>query len=482
MAQPGTEVVKLENPVIGFGAAGGDTVQKYDGYPYSLDFSLSLMDPSRITISFISEDRKYNTTELKKDIVKDGTTKAPQKIQYCGGEENVFYGYPLKYAINRSPRGDILTVDYYDASIVELDNCFVLLSGKDFPLIQQTILPGGPDELPFNVIADNPCPERIFAIGREYTRNASGIPQANPACTDQETLTPEVLYTNHELAEKIKEHISVDEDSLNILSPKDAAGKEDPEQTFLEGYHGTLRDVLKQWGQRMGFTFYWDPKDVKGQNKQGKLVFLDLKSGLFYQELERVVELMLGKKKGGAANLLDSTEAISREQTFNKAISARYENVGIGDSIRTANMMILDMLTLPIRGCATDVGKEWTIEGYPRGLKTEGGEITGYQDGSPTWRWTDDNPEWYKEWDNANYSPGPKDKDQQERKWMEYQPRRPEMAPPDPKLLDEAGEEFRDYVRLVKAAALGRDFFRAYVFFKAMKRDTVQRAENKNSI
>jgi hypothetical protein len=477
MSRPGTKVVKLENPVIGFGGGAGDTKQKYGGYPYSLDFSLSLMDPSRITISFISEDRKYDITALQEDIIESGTKSWAQQIQYCGGGDNTFYGYPLKYSVNRSPRGDILTVDYYDASIVELDNCFVLLNGEDFPLVSNEDAPAG--ELPFNVIAGNPCEWGIFNLGRNFTRNSAGIPQSNPACIDQETLATEVLYTNHELAAKIKEHISVDEKSLKILSPSDAGGEEDPDQTFLENYHGTLREVLKQWGQRMGFTFYWDPKNPDGggdRQKQGKLVFLDLKSGLYYDDLKRVADLMLGKTSGGSANLLDSTEAVSREQTFNKAISARYENAGIGDAVKIDSMMILDMLTLPIRGCTTDEGKIWAVEGYPRGLKTEEGEnITGFEDGSPTWRWTSDYGNWYQEWDNANYSPADDADDTQERKWKEYQPKRPSEAPPAANMLDETGQEFRDYVRLVKAAAIGEDFFRAYVFFKAMKKSPAER-------
>ena len=160
MAKPGTKVENLDNPVIGFGGSGGDTKKKYGGYPYSLDFSLSLMDPSRITISFISEDRKYDTGKLQEDIIESGTRSWAQQIQYCGGGDNTFYGYPLKYSINRSPRGDILTVDYYDASIVELDNCFVVLNNEDFPPVAVNAEEGG--EIPFGTIAENPCEWGIF--------------------------------------------------------------------------------------------------------------------------------------------------------------------------------------------------------------------------------------------------------------------------------------------------------------------------------
>ena len=85
MPRPGTQVEDLENPVIGFGGAAGNTKKQYGGYPYSLDFSLSLMDPSRITISFISEDRKYDTKELEEDVINAGTRSWAKQIQYCGG-------------------------------------------------------------------------------------------------------------------------------------------------------------------------------------------------------------------------------------------------------------------------------------------------------------------------------------------------------------------------------------------------------------
>ena len=42
MAEPGTEVIELEDPTIGFGE-GGDK-EKYGAYAYSLDFNLTLID------------------------------------------------------------------------------------------------------------------------------------------------------------------------------------------------------------------------------------------------------------------------------------------------------------------------------------------------------------------------------------------------------------------------------------------------------
>ena len=458
---PGEQVEPLSNPAIGFGDVDGNTSQeKYNAFAYSLDFNLSLLDPSRLTISFISDDRNYDEEALKEDIINVGAKGAPEHIVYCGGAKH-FFGFPLKYSINRSPRGDILTVDYYDASIQILDNTFVLLNGQDMPAVNPDAVENK-DSVNYKTIASNPCEWGLFNLGTEYFKNSSSIPQANEACIDRESLVPEVLYTNHELAAKIEEYIAVDE-SLSILSPKLEGGEIDPEQTYVENYHGTLRSVLKQWGERMGFTFYWEPENLEADDPfsvSGKLVFLDLKSGLFYDDISTIVGLMLGEESGGACNLLESTSAHTMDQTFNKAISARYENNLIGDSLLTDKFMTLDLFSLPIRGCSTDVGKEYDITTFKGGIQPS----PSWPDGNPQYRWRTGNSDWYKEWDNPNYSPDPTDEDVQERHWLEYQPIRPSAV-----VGDATEAEFRDYIRLVKAAAIGQDFFKAYIFFKMMK-------------
>lgn len=450
MASPGKDVEEFSDDPISFGKGGQ---KKYDGFAYSLDYNLSLMDPSRMTISFISDDREYDEDALKEDIVTNGTKESPHKINYCG-DRRTFYGYPLKYSINRSPRGDILTVDYYDASIIELDNIFVLLNKEDMPSTD------GQNQA-------NPCERRLFNLGTEHVKREGGVPKANSSCIDDSELTKEVLYTNHDLAELIEEHVPVNLSTLEILSPKDAQGDPDGALTYLENYHGTLREVLKSWGERMGFTFYWEVPEGGGDSEKnyGQLTFLNLKDPLFYDSLKVVADKMLGKaKSGGACNLLDSTEALSMEQTFNKAISARYENARIGDGSKSTKFMTLDMFTLPVRGCATDEGRAWG-EGKFKGdiHPTQ----APWSKGSPQYYWRNSNATWYQEWDSPNYNPGAENKDKQDRRWMEYQPKRPFDRGEH---NDVVKEEFRDYIRLVKAAAIGEDFFNAYVFFKMMKK------------
>ena len=452
MASPGTEVTELEDPTIGFGDNGDK--EKYGGYAYSLDFNLALIDPIRVSISFISEDRKYDFTELKNDISEVGVKQDPTFIRYCG--EKVFWGYPLKYSVNRSPRGDILTVDYYDASIVELDNTFVLLNKTDIPFVNEE---ADADKcLDYEFIKENPCPKRIFNVGSTYVKKGAGLPDTNPACVPLAGLETEILYSNLELAALIKEHIPVDEDSLEALTHTTNDEGEREETLYLENYHGTLRQVLRSWGERMGFTFYWDSERVENDSLFGALVFINLKDPIFYTSLKETVDLMLGMVEGGACNLLDSTEALSMEQTFNKAISANYTNSSIGQVSNIDNLMMLDLFTLPIRGCVTDKGNEFGSDEYDGPLKPD----TRFVGGTPQWRWWQGDKEWYKEWDNPEYHPKG---DEIKRVWLEYQPKRPLVGAGD----TIKSREFRDYVRLVKAAALGQEFFKAYVFFKSIK-------------
>ena len=451
MATPGTEVEELPEPIIGFGA-GADR-QKYGGYAYSLDFNLSLIDPIRLSVSFISEDRKYDFTELQEDIADNGVKNDPTLIRYC--EDKKFWGYPLKYSVNRSPRGDILTVDFYDASITSLDNTFVLLNKEDIPIVSE-----GVDEskcLNYEFISKNPCPERSFNVGSPYVKKGAGFPDANPACTPPQGQEMEVLYSNTELAALITEHIPVDTASLKALTHhKGPDGKEEAVE-FLENFHGTLRQVLKSWGERMGFTFYWDSE--RGE-EFGELVLINLTDGLFYSSLKETVDLMLGSVSGGACNLLDSTEALSMEQTFNKAISANYTNSSMGQATDVDNLMLLDLFTLPVRGCVTDKGLSYPPGEYDGYIPP--GKGVGFLDGSPQYRWWANNGDWYKEWDNPQYHPKG---DASKRKWLEYEPKRPRQGEGETAVA----QEFRDYVRLVKAAALGQDFFKAYVFFKTIK-------------
>ena len=118
---------------------------------------------------------------------------------------------------------------------------------------------------------------------------------------------------------------------------------------------------------------------------------------------------------------------------------------------------------MPIMGCHTTLGNP------------EYGNTSVYSAGNP---WgisrVEADGEWYQEWDSALYGQEDEEATVDLRPWFRYYPRRPKANPddapgPNPGQNSEEGLEFRDYVRLVKAAALGAQFFKAYVFFKSMR-------------
>ena len=81
-------------------------------------------------------------------------------------------GYPLKYSIKRSSSGDILSVDYYDASIGYLDNTLVLINDHDVPPVTE---PGDANAYAF-WSEPHPCPEKLWLMGQRYQKALMGKP------------------------------------------------------------------------------------------------------------------------------------------------------------------------------------------------------------------------------------------------------------------------------------------------------------------
>jgi len=370
-------VKKFDTAPISFDREGAVAQKKYGGFPYALDFSLSMVSPSRCTISFINSEEgtdkhgrivaaNYNikgTGGIEDDIrsVMCGQMSEPEKIFYCGKR---FLGYPLKYSVKRSPGGDILTVDYYDASIAKLDNVLVLLAGEDLPPIDADQAEEASGWQVYEYLAANPCPEHIWILGQTYKQTVSGPPleSVGGSCQEDQNLAKDVtLYTNYDLALQMQEvGFPIDDDSLEILAPGVSKGdftidQADPKTTYIESYHGTLRDVLKAWGDRMGFAFYWQTDKVDGEGEpspaMGDLILFNLKEGITYEEIEKTIKLTLN-----ACNLLEKTESLSMEDTFNTAVSARYSKDGLFEETKTDKFVYLDFYTMPIMGCHTTLG------------------------------------------------------------------------------------------------------------------------------
>ena len=476
-------VNKFEKTPISIGEEPGEKAERtYGGYPYALDFSLSIVTPSRLTVSFITAVQgtdsplagetkevaaEYDYEKLNEDI-KAAVNKEPVSVYYCGQK---FSGYPLKYSIKRSPSGDILSVDYYDASIGYLDNTFVLLLGKDVEL------PAECDDCePYSYWPeDNPCEERLYLLGTRYTKKELGLPLegGEEKCSDDLSSQQSfVLYNNYEFAAMLADRMgdNLNEDSMDKTLSPGGVDAQELDQTFLEAYHGTLRDVLKQWGDRMGFSFYWRT-DGEDCPDEGELVFFNLKGGTLKSDADddkTIIDVAAetAEEVLAACNLLDRTETVSMETTFNRAVAAFYSNQGLGKKSGADYFILLDLLSMRLMGCHTDVGKDKApLDGEMVDISNTAefpSAGTGFGDAV-----RDDDKEWYKEWDDPNYYEvkGGDFPDKQIRRWELYQPLRPGAKAGDE---DEQLKEFRDYIRLVKAAALGAEFFKAYIFFKKM--------------
>ena len=50
-------VRKFDMTPISFGGQSADAQLQYNGFPYALDFSLSVITPSRLTVSFIAGEQ-----------------------------------------------------------------------------------------------------------------------------------------------------------------------------------------------------------------------------------------------------------------------------------------------------------------------------------------------------------------------------------------------------------------------------------------
>ncbi len=496
------KIQTLDTAPIAIGTRRKKATKKYGGYPFSLDFSLSIMTPSRLTISFIGAEMgkdsgvstddgtaggsaptkniaaKYKLKQLEEDI-SAAATKEPTNVYYCGKK---FAGFPLKYSIKRSPSGDILTVDYYDASIGYLDNRLVLLNGKDFPAnfgatVDADGIVAGAEE--GGTEGGNPCPRHFWTLGQEYSQITTGLPINDVACDrNTERTLPTILYSNDDLAKAIDDVTNGIPCSNTDLLKSSGNGGPAHREVYLEAFHGTLRDVLRQWCERMGLSFYWSSEAEDGEGGggddaagNGELVFFEPDETSLSRINTTVRQIM------GAANILDRVESRSKDDTFNKAISAYYANEGLADKSGATDFVFVDFLTIPIMGCETAFPDDTFSAREPGdGTFTFPANQAGF-----ALRVNDAN--WYQLWDSLNLVTVNDDGEKVDpftlRPWKYHVFNRP-LGPAQPR-QDGAGnpqapappgfEEFRDYVRLVKAAALGPEFFKAYIYFKALAED-----------
>tara|TARA_R110000824_G_scaffold68589_1_gene177281 strand:- start:33195 stop:36953 length:3759 start_codon:yes stop_codon:yes gene_type:complete len=414
----------------------------YGGLAFSASYSVGFGGPSRCSISFLSTDGKYEEEELKNRIKTDGATDW-DSIRI--GEWGPLKMHPLSFTIQEQPSGNVLQITYYDRSINFLDKYFVLLDKRNVPTKAMN------SDLRKKLDAD----EHIIIVGTEFIKSPTQKSIKPQTAQEQSnTIRGEMLYTASELGEAIKDKGSIDGTLSNkqmklltefgvIEREGEGEGKnENPNaddegatragykgQGYLYGFNGSLRTVLNSWGQKLGFTFYWHPT-------KDEIFFMDLRGGIAYKDMEDCIDKILTKAK----NIIGRTYTYSIEDSFSQGASAYFGMDGAQDGKQvTDTKYILDVLNYPSYKCLTSPHRN-----------AEDGEVAdGVED---------------KIWYDYKYLP------QTESVGSDIK----DLRPWDAYLPDRTSASYMGYVRLVKAAALGAEFFATYVLMKKIANEPFQ--------
>ena len=414
----------------------------WGGYAFNASYNVSFNGPSRCSISFLSESGEYDEAGLKARIGNSGAKKYDNIIL---GEWGTLRMHPLAFTVQEQPSGNILQITYYDRSINYLDKYFVLLDKRNVPTKGMN--------KPLRISLDGD--KHIMIAGQEYIKSPTAKTLKRQTVQEQaRTIRGEVLYTAGELADVIKAKgrmggkIPVKE--LNLLKEFGILERDvkDPKtgkpagtkragnkgQGYLYGFNGSMRNVLNSWGQKLGFTYYWHPiKD--------KLYFMDLRAGFPYSDMEFTINAILTRGK----NIVGRNYTYSIEDTFSQGASAYFGRDGEEDGTSVPDKKyLLDVLLYPSLKCITKPAR--------------------YVDGAP-------GPVPNKVWYDYKYIPQSEGRGtaaKLRREWDEFYPNRNDNL------------EFLDYLRLVKAAALGPDFFATYVLMKKIADKPYQEGSGPN--
>lgn len=239
-------------------------------YPvYAVDFVLGGPNgPSTATVSFVNKNGIYITPSLNTE----------NKTQIEFGNSFSFTGFPVSYTESNSSGGKILTITYWDTSII-LDKIFVGLRGvHGAPAASSINISNTTAYGKFNGILllgnyIDPCQE----VEEDY------VDPCNPCLniTDFQTLTNNNTqkYIDCEVARltQILDVIYSFNELISGLRGKGINFYNVPvvKESYYGRYTGTAREVLKSWCQDLGLTFIWENDSV---------YFIDLKSGLIIND------------------------------------------------------------------------------------------------------------------------------------------------------------------------------------------------------
>jgi len=394
----------IQTKGISISTPGGNASAVYGGYPYSLQYSINFTSPSRMTVSFVSEDGKYNEEALRNRIfpgqmpingplnplnpnnppTNNPTLEAGGAITFdiiTFGDET-FNMHPLRYTIQDGASGRFLSIEYYDRSIAFLDKVIVALDGKHYPPIFQPyyLANFGVDTTINRSTRGQPWSPYIIGLGNTYLPRSvaqdSGVLPAPDVNKESKYLCPEYLYSPYELYQGIVNNpiigprtdasvqllwwygkfLTQGQDGLNWGNEM---GK-NSDAKYLKNFHGTLREVLQQWAQIFGFMFYWE-----SQKGEDKLKLMDLRNGTTFSNISKVVEDLVAKVvpttvdgKAGDSNVVNLSKSYSIAETFSQG-AASYMCMDGKENVKpfTTSMKNVDLLTLPIWSCSTKIGE-----------------------------------------------------------------------------------------------------------------------------
>lgn len=401
---------------------GALSPKAYGGYIFSAHYSINFTQPSKLTLSIVSEDGNYDEEGLADRIFpqqrgQEGIVPTRGGAITCdtivfGGK--TFLMHPLKYSINQGPQGRFLQIDYYDRSIAFLDKVLVLLRERDVPPTYDPIWPLGGGL----VLGSQP---NIIAIGNPYIPargSATGAPGIPDGSSDNSKL-PTYLYNPIELYDGMLNCPALagrlgPSCSLLVDYAVMYGATTDPESSkLLKGHAGTLRQVLNRWAEDLGFIFYWEPTT-------DKLGLMDLRAPLHFNAIQNTVGLALS-----ARNIVEKTWSYSIEETFSKGVAAYYGRDGeAGEKTTKITLRDLDLLTVNIHRCFSSSKTQKACEN-----SGDDGDV----------------------WNEVDYCNNAKT-------WSSL-----EM-----KDIREKDDRLISYIRLLKAAAIGPEFYKIYVIHKKL--------------
>lgn len=221
----------------------------------SLDFSNGgAQSPSSLTVVFIDENGIYpSESSLKSLLTVDSTVKID-----IG--DFVFIGHPIRYDIQNSDSGKVLTIKYVDSSIL-LDNYFVGLTNVHL----------------------NASIGNIIIIGDEFQEYEDINIDSYDLCNPCEPVNPGSEASEKQLLEIANRKIQTSilqvkytfDDLLSRLPiPYSFVGEKprtNADEKYKNSYTGSLREVISSWCSDYGLTFFWD---------NGKVVFVNVKNGV----------------------------------------------------------------------------------------------------------------------------------------------------------------------------------------------------------